>query len=74
MKTATEKLMIDLYEKGLLTHNDDNILDDILKEHKEIEKNNIKEAWNDGHMLGRNGLVLLEYYNGEGYVEKNFND
>lgn len=39
---------------------------------KEIEKRDIVNAWNDGNLIGRNGMVIEDYTNGEGYYKKNY--
>ena len=39
---------------------------------KQMEKEQIKESWNDGNLLGRNGNVLLEYNTGEQYYNETY--
>ena len=39
---------------------------------KEMEKQQIKDAWNDGNLLGRNGWVQEEYSTADGYYNINY--
>lgn len=39
---------------------------------KKMEKEQIKEAWNDGNLLGRNGFVIEEYSNGETFFNHTY--
>ena len=41
---------------------------------KQMEKEQIVEAWNDGNFLGRNGNILADYSNGNGYYKKEFDN
>ena len=45
----------------------------IIEQAKRMEKDQIKEAWNDGNFLGRNGHVLLDYSTGEQYFNETYN-
>lgn len=36
------------------------------------EQEQLKESWNDGNLLGRNGNVMEEYNTGEGYYKHNY--
>jgi hypothetical protein len=45
---------------------------DIQEQVKQMFKDQIKESWNDGNLLGRNGHVLLEYSTGEGYYKETY--
>ena len=44
----------------------------IIEQAKQMEKDQIKESWNDGNLLGRNGNVLLEYNTGEQYYNETY--
>ena len=39
---------------------------------KQMEKEQIIEAWNDGNFLGRNGNILADYSDGNRYYKKEF--
>jgi hypothetical protein len=39
---------------------------------KQMEKEQIVEAWNDGNFLGRNGNILADYSDGNRYYKKEF--
>ena len=39
---------------------------------KQMEKEQIQEAWNDGNFLGRNGNILADYSDGKGYYKSEF--
>ena len=43
-----------------------------LERAKELEKEQIQDAWQDGNFLGRNGNILADYSNGNGYYKKEF--
>lgn len=45
---------------------------ELINQAKEMEKEQIKESWNDGNLLGRNGHILLEYNTGEQYYNETF--
>jgi len=62
-QTAVEQFAIALYEKGLLIGNGD-LIQEVLKEFKEMEKNQIMDANED--LSTANGL---QYYN-ETYVDE----
>jgi hypothetical protein len=47
-------------------------LDDLLERAKQMEKEQIVEAWNDGNFLGRNGNILADYSDGNRYYKKEF--
>ena len=47
-------------------------LDDLLERAKQMEKEQIQEAWNDGNFLGRNGNILADYSDGKGYYKSEF--
>lgn len=47
-------------------------LDDLLERAKQMEKEQIQEAWNDGNFLGRNGNILADYSDGNRYYKKEF--
>ena len=40
-------------------------------EAKQREEQNICMAWTDGHALGKNGLVVVDYSNAKEYYNKN---
>lgn len=42
----------------------------IFKQAKLMEEQNIRMAWTDGHALGRNGLVVVDYSNSKEYYDK----
>lgn len=43
-----------------------------LKHAKQMEKEQLEEAWNDGNLLGRNGHVILEYTTGKEYYKETY--
>lgn len=47
-----------------------NYLMEEIERAKQMEKGQIKESWNDGNLLGRNGHILEEYDNGEQYYNQ----
>jgi len=59
-KTAVEQFAIALYEKGLLKGNGDDI-QELLEQFKEIEKERMKDAWDDG-LFGKTDN-FQQYYN-----------
>ena len=44
----------------------------IVEQAKQMEKEQIQEAWNDGNFLGRNGNILADYSDGNRYYKKEF--
>lgn len=44
----------------------------IIEHANQMFKDQIKESWNDGNLLGRNGNVLLEYNTGEQYYNETY--
>ena len=59
-KTAVEQFAIALYEKGLLKGNGDDI-QELLEQFKEMEKERMKDAWDDG-LFGKTDN-FQQYYN-----------
>lgn len=59
--------------KEIVTKCNNELMESLFEQAKEIEKNRIIESWNDGNLLGRNGHVLEEYSNGEQYYNKTYN-
>lgn len=59
-QTAVEQFAIALYEKGLLKGNGDDI-QELLEQFKEIEKERMKDAWDDG-LFGKTDN-FQQYYN-----------
>lgn len=47
---------------------------ELLEQAKQMEEQQIRAAWTDGHCLGSNGLVVVDYYNGQEYYNKNYNN
>ena len=47
-------------------------LDELITNAKQMEKEQIQEAWNDGNFLGRNGNILADYSDGNRYYKKEF--
>ncbi len=41
-------------------------------EAKQREEQNIRMAWTDGHSLGQNGLVVVDYSNSKEYYDKHY--
>ena len=39
---------------------------------KQMEKEQIQDAWNDGNFLGRNGNLFVDYNTKEGYYKSEF--
>ena len=39
---------------------------------KQMEKEQIQDAWNDGNFLGRNGNLFVDYSDGKGYYKSEF--
>ena len=50
----------------------DLLLVDAIQKAKQMEKEQIQEAWNDGNFLGRNGNILADYSDGNRYYKKEF--
>lgn len=48
------------------------ILDAFINKAKQMEKEQISEAWNDGNLVGRNGLVVLDYSTGKEYYNETY--
>jgi hypothetical protein len=46
---------------------------EMLEEAEEMHKQQVKDGWHDGNMLGRNGWIIEEYDNAEGYYNKTYN-
>lgn len=44
----------------------------VYEQAKQMEKDLIAKAWNDGNLLGRNGFILEEYSNGEQYYNETY--
>lgn len=70
---------VDWLKKNLETYGDPEVctiswgdLDNLLKNAKQKEEQQIRAAWTDGHCLGSNGLVVVDYSNGQEYYNKNF--
>jgi len=47
-------------------------LDDLLERAKQMEKEQIQDAWHDGNFLGRNGNLFVDYNTKEGYYKSEF--
>ena len=45
---------------------------EVIEQAKQMEKEQIEEAWNDGNLLGRNGNVMLEYGTGKQYYNETY--
>jgi len=45
---------------------------DVIEQAKEMEKEQIETAWDDGNILGRNGLVEEEYNTGSQYYKQTY--
>ena len=45
---------------------------EVYEQAKQMEKEQIVEAWNDGNFLGRNGNILADYSDGKGYYKSEF--
>jgi hypothetical protein len=43
---------------------------EIIESYLEIEKMHIALAWNNGYLIGKNGLILENYSTGKEYVEQ----
>ena len=44
----------------------------IYEQAKQMEKEQIQDAWNDGNFLGRNGNLFVDYNTKEGYYKSEF--
>ena len=55
-----------------LTHKQQMQFEGLFQQAKQMEKEQIQDAWNDGNFLGRNGNILADYSNGNGYYKKEF--
>ena len=44
----------------------------IYEQAKQMEKEQIQDAWNDGNFLGRNGNLFVDYNTKEGYYKYEF--
>ncbi len=44
----------------------------IYKQAKQMEKEQIQDAWHDGNFLGRNGNLFVDYNTKEGYYKSEF--
>ena len=47
-------------------------LDDLLERAKQMEKEQIQDAWHDGNFPGRNGNLFVDYNTKEGYYKSEF--
>ena len=45
---------------------------DLVKRAKQMEKEQIQDAWHDGNFLGRNGNLFADYNTKEGYYKSEF--
>ena len=45
---------------------------ELLEQAKIMEETHIRMAWTDGHALGKNGLVVVDYSNSREYYNKNY--
>ncbi len=45
---------------------------ELLEQAKQIEKEQIQNAWHDGNFLGRNGNLFVDYNTKEGYYKYEF--
>ena len=77
-QTAVEWLwntLIDTYNLAGISPGQEHLPDGILsylEQAKQMEKEQIQEAWNDGNFLGRNGNILADYSDGKGYYKSEF--
>ena len=69
-QTAVEWLQecLDLH----LNHEQKMQYEGLFQQAKQMEKEQIQEAWNDGNFLGRNGNILADYSDGNRYYKKEF--
>ena len=69
-QTAVEWLQecLDLH----LNHEQKMQYEGLFQQAKQMEKEQIVEAWNDGNFLGRNGNILADYSDGNRYYKKEF--
>jgi len=44
----------------------------LFEQAKQMEKEQIQDAWHDGNFLGRNGLILEEYSTGKQYYKEKY--
>lgn len=44
----------------------------IIEQAKIMEETHIRMAWTDGHALGKNGLVVVDYSNSREYFDKHY--
>ena len=44
----------------------------IIEQAKQMEKEQIQDAWHDGNFLGRNGNLFVDYNTKEGYYKSEF--
>lgn len=49
-----------------------NLLYSLKNQAKQIEETQIRMAWTDGNMLGKNGLAVETYDDSKGYYSKNY--
>jgi hypothetical protein len=70
-ETSIDWLMAQLYKKGFIKEVDGNEPINLMNQAKEIEKQQIVEAWNDGAYGG--GQFTTTYDNSEQYYNETFN-
>jgi len=49
-----------------------NFLEGLREQAKQMEKEQIQNAWHDGNFLGRNGNLFVDYNTKEGYYKYEF--
>jgi len=73
-----QQTAVDWLVENLHLHNDVYFVTknkrDIIEQAKQMEKEQIKDAWHDGNFLGRNGNLFVNYTDSEGYYKKQFGD
>jgi len=71
-QTAVEWLesQLDWLSRDMSEHNRISLFEQA----KQMEKEQIQDAWHDGNFLGRNGNLFVDYTTKEGYYKKQFGD
>lgn len=67
-----EKIGYQKYGQWLIGIREDVNIQDWVEQAKQIHKDEIAGAWNDGRMLGVNGNVITEYDNGNDYYNHTY--
>jgi hypothetical protein len=69
-QTAVDWLVNKIYM--VIPNEERNFLEGLREQAKQMEKEQIQNAWHDGNFLGRNGNLFVDYNTKEGYYKYEF--